>query len=338
MIPVVAIVGRPNVGKSSLFNRLVGKRRAIESSVSGTTRDQISHRVKLFEHDVILVDTGGLELDSEGDIEADVQSQAQAAIQGSDLVVFVVDVTQNLTTTDFHGADLLRKSGKPTIIVANKCDHLARLEEGAYNFFELGFGEAVAVSAVHGSGLDVLRNTMDASLDSLGFKAEMDEELDHRYEGLRISFAGRPNVGKSSLVNALFGKEKVIVSDIPGTTRDSVEVPFSYNDQPFVLVDTAGVRRRGKVEKGIEKYSVMRTLQSIDDSDVVVLMIDGSEGLYAQDLHVCEFVLKENKGLIVVVNKTDLFEDQDETRAYFTRLLRRRMAFVPWAPVVFTSA
>jgi GTP-binding protein len=336
MLPVVAIVGRPNVGKSSLFNRIVGRRKAIESAVSGTTRDRVSYRASLHDYEVLLVDTGGLELDSMGDIESDVQSQAQAAIQGADVIVFVLDVRHDPTAADFHAAELLRKSGKPTVLVANKCDHVSRLEERTYNFYELGFGEPVAISAIHGTGVDTLKSSVEEELKKLKFNPNPEEV--ERAKGLRLAFLGRPNVGKSSFVNAIFGKEKVIVSEIPGTTRDAVEVPFEYNDHPYVLVDTAGIRRRGKVEKGIEKYSVMRSFQSIDDADVVVLVIDANDGVRAQDLHVTEFVLRENKGLIVVMNKMDLFEDQEQARSRLTNLLRKRMAFVPWAPVVFTSA
>ena len=335
MLPVVAIVGRPNVGKSSLFNRLVGKRRAIESMVSGTTRDLISKRIGLFDYEVLLVDTGGLELDADGDIESDVQSQARVAIEGADLIIFVVDVRSDLTASDFHAADLLRKSGKVCLMVANKCDHVSRLEEKTFNFYELGFGDPVAVSAIHGTGLDELKNLAEDKLKELGFVPEKEERTS---TGLKLTFIGRPNVGKSSMVNALFGKDKVIVSEVPGTTRDMVEVAFSYADHDYILIDTAGVRRRGKVEKGIEKYSVMRSLQAVEDSDVVVLMIDANDGVRAQDLHVCEFVLNQSKGLIVVMNKMDLFEDQEKARYRLTNLLRKRMAFVPWAPVVFTSA
>ncbi len=336
MLPVVAIVGRPNVGKSSLFNRLVGKRHAIESVISGTTRDTVSHRVKFFNQEVLLIDTGGLELNSDGDIEEDVQSQARAAIEGADLVIFVVDVRTDLTASDFHAANLLRKSGKTTVMVANKCDHVSSLEEKTYNFYELGFGEPVAISAIHGTGLDELKHHALEGLEKLGLANDETEEPPQT--GVRISFVGRPNVGKSSLINALFGKSKVIVSEVPGTTRDAVETPFEFEEQNFVLIDTAGVRRRGKVEKGIEKYSVMRSLQAIEDSDVCVLVIDGSDGVRAQDLHVVEFVLDQGKGLVVVVNKIDTFDDQEKMRHRFANLLRKRMAFVPWAPVVFTSA
>lgn len=336
MLPVVAIVGRPNVGKSSLFNRLVGKRHAIESVISGTTRDIVSRRVKFFDQEVLLVDTGGLEIDSDGDIEADVQSQARTAIEGADLVVFVVDVRTDLTASDFHAANLLRKSGKACVMVANKCDHVSSLEEKTFNFYELGFGEPVAISAIHGTGLDKLKTDVLAGLGDLGLFTEGEPEPPQ--EGIRLSFVGRPNVGKSSLINALFGKSKVIVSDVPGTTRDAVETPFEYEGDSFVLIDTAGVRKRGKVEKGIEKYSVMRSLQAIEDSDICVLVIDGSDGVRAQDLHVVEFVLEQGKGLIVVVNKIDTFEDQEKMRYRYAGLLRKRMAFVPWAPVVFTSA
>lgn len=336
MLPVVAIVGRPNVGKSSLFNRLVGKRKAIESAISGTTRDQVSQRARFHDYEVILIDTGGLELDAGGSIEADVQSQARAAISGADVVMFVLDVRYDPTASDFHAAELLRKSGKPTLMVANKCDHLSSLEERAYNFYELGFGEPVAVSAIHGTGLDELQIQVEEALRGLKFDPHPEETM--RAAGLRLAFLGRPNVGKSSFINAIFGKEKVIVSDIPGTTRDAVEVPFEYEGTPYVLVDTAGIRRRGKVEAGIEKYSVMRSFQSIDDADVVVLVMDANEGVRSQDLHVAEFVLNDNKGLIIVMNKMDLFDDQDRAKVRLTQLLRKRMAFVPWAPVVFTSA
>jgi len=336
MHPVVAIVGRPNVGKSSLFNRLVGKRKAIESAISGTTRDQVSHRARFHEYDVVLIDTGGLELDAGGVIEADVQSQARAAIQGADVIVFVLDVRYDPTAADFHAAEILRKSGKPTVMVANKCDHVSSLEERTFNFYELGFGEPVAVSAIHGTGLDALMDNVETQLKALNIDPEPSEL--NRAQGLRLAFLGRPNVGKSSFINAIFGKEKVIVSEISGTTRDAIEIPFEYNGNPYVLVDTAGIRRRGKVEAGIEKYSVMRSFQSIDDADVVVLLIDANEGVRAQDLHVCEFVLNENKGLVIVMNKMDLFEDQEHAQRRLTNLLRKRMAFVPWAPVVFTSA
>jgi GTPase len=335
MLPVVAIVGRPNVGKSSLFNRIVGKRHAIESVVSGTTRDVISHRADFSGKDVLLVDTGGLEIDSDGDIESDVQSQARAAIMGADVVIFVVDVRTDLTAADFHAADILRKSGKATVMVANKCDHVSRLEEKTYNFYELGFGEPVAISAIHGTGLDGLKSLANDKLDELGFEVVQEED---RAPGVRLCFVGRPNVGKSSIINGLFGKSKVIVSSIPGTTRDAVEVPFECNDEQFVLIDTAGVRRRGKVEKGIEKYSVMRSLQALEDTDVAVLVLDGSDGVRAQDLHIAEFILDQSKGLIVVVNKIDTFEDQEKMRYRFALLLRKRMAFMPWAPVVFSSA
>ncbi|KKR08363.1 MAG: GTP-binding protein EngA, GTP-binding protein [Candidatus Peregrinibacteria bacterium GW2011_GWF2_39_17] len=336
MLPVVAIVGRPNVGKSSLFNRLAGRRHAIESPVSGTTRDQISKLVRLSKHNILLIDTGGLEIGNEGDIEKDVQAQANAAIAGADVVILVVDVRFDPTADDFHAAELLRKSGKPCLMVANKCDHLGRLEEKTFNFFELGFDQPIAVSAIQAIGLDELREGIEQQVSALGFPALNDKITPNK--GIRLGFVGRPNVGKSSLINALFGKKKVIVSEIPGTTRDAVEVPFSYNNDDFILIDTAGVRRRGKIEKGIEKYSVMRSFQAIEDSDIVVLVLDGSDGIRAQDLHVVEFILEQYKGLIVAINKVDTFDDFDQSRRRFENILRHRMAFVPWAPVVFVSA
>lgn len=339
MLPIVAIVGKPNVGKSSLFNRLVGRRRAIESSVSGTTRDQVSDRAFFVDHEVIVVDTGGLELEgTTGTIEADVQAQARAAIAGADVIVFVLDVRYDPTSTDFNAAELLRKSGKPCVMVANKCDHLSNLEDRVYNFFELGFGEPVAISAIHCTGVDELKDRVAMELTTLEFPLRSSVKAVPPSDAIRLTFVGRPNVGKSSLVNSIFGKEKVIVSEVPGTTRDAVEVPFTYEDLPFVLVDTAGIRRRGRVDPGIEKFSVLRSFQAIDDADVIVLVMDANDGVRSQDLHVCEFALREHKGLILVMNKMDTFEDVEKARDHLAYRLRRRMPFVPWAPVVFSSA
>jgi len=337
MLPVVAIVGRPNVGKSSLFNRLAGKRAAIESEVSGTTRDQISRHAKLFRYEVLLVDTGGLEIEAKDDINVEVQRQARMAIEGADVIVFVLDVRDEATALDYHVTDLLRKSGKKCIVVTNKCDHPSQTSTAAFNFYELGLGDPLEASAIHGLGLEELRIRIEEDLDALGFSPEQVKE-EPKTEGLRITFVGRPNVGKSSLVNALFGKEKVIVSSVPGTTRDSIDVPFTYEGTSFVLVDTAGLRKPGKIERGIEKFSVIRSFQAIDESDVVGLVLNGDEGLFAQDLHVCEFVLEQHKGLILIVNKMDLFDDEEKTRNWFMSKLKKRMPFLPWAPVVFSSA
>jgi GTP-binding protein len=340
MSSVVAIVGRPNVGKSTIFNRLIGKRRAIESDVAGTTRDRLYQSMKLSGYKVLLVDTGGLELGKEGDdIEANVQEQSRVAIEGADIIVFVVDVRSELTSEDFHAADLLRKSKKNVILVANKCDN-PTLEETRFNLYELGFGEPIAMTAVHSYGFDDLRHRLASELDGLGFKTEADEPKEREEGRTRIAFLGRPNVGKSTMVNGILGKKAVVVSNVPGTTRDSTELPFSYKEHDFMLIDTAGMRRRGKIEKGIEKYSILRTMQAVDEADVCVLMLDFIEGITSQDQHVSQYILEQKKGLIIVVNKVDLEEGnvREDLERRFIHTLRNKMAYVPWAPVVFSSA
>jgi GTPase len=335
---VIALVGRPNTGKSTLFNRLIGKRKAIESNIPGTTRDRLYESFFYAGHKTLLVDTGGIELDNTGDIEADVQEQSKLAIEGADLIFFLVDVKEELTSEDFHAADLLRRSKKPVILIANKCDNPS-LGDDRFNLYELGFGEPIAVSALHAGGLDHLEKLTNKELETLGLPAD-DSENDEFKDHIKIAFLGRPNVGKSTMVNALFGKKRVVVSDVPGTTRDAAEVPFVYDDKDYLLIDTAGVRRRGKIEKGIEKYSILRTMQSISQADVCVLMLDFETGIANQDCHVSQYILEERKGLIIVVNKVDLESGdiRESLTNNFIGKLKHRMAYVPWAPVVFSSA
>ncbi len=336
MTAVVAIVGRPNVGKSTLFNRLLGKRKAIESSVPGTTRDRIYEKMPVGPFEVLMVDTGGLELGkSQGSMEANVQEQSKTAIEGADLILFVVDVREDLTAEDFHAAEILRKSKKKVLLVANKCDN-PKFEDLRYNLFELGFGEPVPVAALHSMGVYELEDAMQEALEEIGTSVESEKKSEGR---LRIAFLGRPNVGKSTMVNALFGKQRVVVSEVAGTTRDATEVDFDYDGHPFTLIDTAGMRRRGKVEAGIEKYSILRTMQSVDEADVCVVMVDFSEGVMNQDAHVCEYILEQKKGLILVANKSDAIEPEKKEQAehMFIHALKDKMAFLPWAPVVFAS-
>lgn len=338
MSALVAIVGRPNVGKSTLFNRLIGKRRAIESNISGTTRDRIYASTKIDDYNVILVDTGGLDSSHKGDdIEDNIQEQSKIAINTADVILFVVDVRSDLTSDDFHAANLLRKSKKSVILIANKCDNPS-IEEHRFNLYELGFGEPVAVTAIHSYGFDEIENRVVKELKKIDFKKAVNVEESN--ESIKIAFVGRPNVGKSTMVNAIFGDKVVITSDIPGTTRDSTEIPFKYNDENFILVDTAGLRRRGDIEKGIEEFSVLRALQAIEQADICVLMLDFEEGLTNQDCHVSEYILEQNKGLILVVNKIDKLkgEDRDDAENFYIHTLKSKMAYVPWAPVVFTSA
>jgi GTP-binding protein len=335
---VVAIVGRPNVGKSSLFNRMVGHRMAIESDIPGTTRDRLYRQMDLEGIPVMMVDTGGLELNREdGDIEANIQAQSHIAIQGADLILWVVDIRHPLTSEDFHAADLLRRAKKPVVLVANKCDN-AKFAEETFNLYELGFGEPIPVSAAHGSGIENMENQMHKELKKMGFTPQYTEE--EPSEGIKIAFLGRPNVGKSTLVNALLGEERVVTSEIAGTTRDAAHVPFRYQEEDFTLIDTAGMRRRGRIEKGIEKYSILRTLQSASEAEIGVLVMDFEEGVTNQDCHVSEYILEEKKGLIIVVNKIDIKkgEEREDSEQWMIHHLKAKMAYVPWAPVVFASA
>lgn len=340
MSGVVAIVGRPNVGKSTLFNRLIGKRQAIESDIPGTTRDRLYHTTRFGDYEVLLVDTGGLELGrTGGTIEENVQEQSRIAIEGADVILFVVDVRTDLTSEDFHAAELLRKSKKEVLLIANKCDN-SSLEDNRFHLYELGFGEPIPVSAIHSDGLDLVSHATAKALKGLGMAPAQerfeDEDAEKR---IRIAFLGRPNVGKSTMVNGLFGKKMVVVSEIAGTTRDSTEIPFSYKEYPFTLIDTAGIRKRGKVEKGLEKYSVLRSMQAVNEADVCVLLLDAEGGLASQDLHISEYILEERKGLILVVNKMDIEKGKarEALENLYINRLRAKMAYVPWAPVVFAS-
>lgn len=334
-LPTIAIVGRPNVGKSTLFNRLIGKRHAVIAEEAGTTRDRITHRFDCNEISTLLVDTGGLEHEDKENIEADIQSQAKVAINDADLILFIVDISSELTVDDFAAADILRKSEKPVLLIANKADNPI-IEENIYNFYELGFGDPIKISAIHKVGMEELANKSSKILDELGFKKEEDK---HEDDGkINLGIIGKPNAGKSSLVNALTGSEKVIVSEIPGTTRDTTDTSISYNDDIFNLLDTAGLKRPGRTKRGIEKFSALRSLKAIERSDVVVLLIDGDEGVTSQDCHIAEKALSEQKGLIIAVNKIDLFEKSEEEKTKILRKLQRRFIFVPWAPIIFISA
>jgi GTPase len=338
MPPLLAIVGRPNVGKSTLFNRLIGKRLAIIAKEAGTTRDRVYQDFQVNDLGVTLVDTGGIECGKQENIESDIQTQAKIAIQEADMILFVVDSVEELTVDDFSAADILRKSKKPVILVANKCD---KREEGEapFNIYELGFGDPVYISAIHKLGIDELKSITEEKLKEAGVKiAKKNTALQKRHETINLCFLGRPNVGKSSLVNKLLGEDKVIVSNIPGTTRDTTDTRVDFEEQKFNLIDTAGIRRRGKVETGIEYFSVLRSLGAIERSDMVALIIDGEEGLRSQDAHIASYILDKRKGLFIVVNKWDLKEKGEKEQIRFISRMQRRLAFLPWAPVLFTSA
>ena len=327
--PVVAIVGRPNVGKSTLFNRLVGGRPAIVDDIAGTTRDRLYGEVLLGRLSFAVIDTGGLEPAADEGYPAQIRLQVETAMTEAEVILFLVDVVTGCTPADEEIAQLLRQTDKPVVLVANKADN-DRRREGAAEFYELALGDPIPVSAYHGIGLSDLQERLEELLPPAGAEAAT--------ETLRLAIVGRPNVGKSALVNAILGRERVLVSAEPGTTRDAVDTPFEYGGQELVLIDTAGLRRRGKVQRGLEKYSVMRAQDALARADIGLLVMDASEELAAQDLHIAGYIADAHKGLIVVANKWDLVEDTEESRERFANRTLRRLRFAPWAPLAFVSA
>lgn len=332
-LPIIAIVGRPNVGKSTLFNRLIGKRYAVTSSVPGTTRDRIYHETEIDGSKAILIDTGGMEFEKKENIEADVQTQAKIAVLEADMIFFVSDATSPLLKSDFDCAQYLRKSKKPVLLIANKSDN-KKSEQNIPQLYKFGFGDPVLVSSIHNQGIDDLELAAKKILRKLKKKPLPLKKKN----SIAVAITGKPNVGKSSIINALLNKQRFIVSDKPGTTIDSIDTDFKYQNQDFCLIDTAGIRRRGKIEKGIEKFGVFRSLQAISRADVACLILDLTTGVANQDLHVSEYILEAGKGLIIVVNKEDLMKNKQEDQKKILRFLQYRMSYIPWAPVIFTSA
>jgi GTP-binding protein len=344
--PIVALVGRPNVGKSTLFNRLVGERRAIVEDIPGTTRDRLYDDTEWNGVPFTVVDTGGLEIvesqkrrspkneheplstASVGFIK-EIRQQAEVAIAEADVIVMVVDVLDGLTPADEDVAETLRRSAKPVLVAANKADNEAR-EQAAYEFYALGLGDVFPISALHGIGTGDLLDEIVAALPVV----EDEEEPD----ALKIALVGRPNVGKSSLLNKLLGEERAIVSAIPGTTRDATDTYLTWEGQPVLLIDTAGIRRRGRVERGIEKYSVLRAMKSIARADVVLLLLDAQDLVTAQDAHVAGYILEERRSVIVVVNKWDLIPKDTYTMDAYTKQIRTDLKFLDYVPVHFISA
>lgn len=333
--PIVAIVGRPNVGKSTLFNRLIGERRAIVEDEPGTTRDRVYGTTDWRGLEFTIVDTGGLQDEQEivtsqlHDIARRTREQANTAIDEADVILLMVDAKAGITAGDHEVADILRRADKPTILVANKADNPAR-RESAVEFYELGLGEPFAISSLHGTGTGDL---LDQIVEALPHFEEEEET-----EGPNIAIVGRPNVGKSRLLNALLGEERAIVSDVPGTTRDSLDTQLEWAGQPLTLIDTAGIRRRGRVESGIEQYSVLRSMRAIDRSDVVLLVIDSTEPFTAQDLHIAGYIEEQKKGLVVVMNKWDLVQKTGTTMDEFRDMASEALDFMPYAPILFISA
>ncbi|HEU0168424.1 MAG TPA: ribosome biogenesis GTPase Der [Chloroflexota bacterium] len=329
MKPIVAIVGRPNVGKSTLFNRLIGARQAIVEDIPGTTRDRIYGDADWAGRVFSVVDTGGIATDDEDVFTALIEEQAQQAVEDADVIVFMVDARAGVSQADADVAERLRRAEKPVILVANKADTEEQLH-ASVDFYELGLGEPLAVSASHGLGIGDL---LDAVVGRLPAELQEDEQ-----DVFKVAIVGRPNVGKSSLLNALLGEERSIVSEVPGTTRDAIDTPIEYEGEQLVLIDTAGIRRRGRVEQGIEKYSVIRSLRAIDRCDAACLVVDAGEMLTAQDVHIAGYVRDASKGLLLVVNKWDLIPKTETTITEYQDEIKRQLNFADWAPSVFISA
>ena len=326
--PVVALIGRPNVGKSALFNRIVGRNAAIVSDEAGTTRDRHFARADWAGHNFWLVDTGGIVDDPHLPMDVEIRRQVQQAITEADVLLFVVDALAGLNPSDARIADMLRTCGKPWLLVANKVDKPQSTEY--YEFFDLGAGDPLPVSAVNGHGSGDL---LDAVISRLP-KTEAPDE-----ESLRVAVIGRPNVGKSSIVSRLLGEERLVVSEVPGTTRDSIDTPLRYHGRTFIFIDTAGLRRQSRVEDGIEFYSALRTRRAIERADICVLVVDATEGAFHnQDLKVAALAWEAGRGLIVVVNKWDLAEKDDKAAAKFEKEAAEKAPFLNFVPFVFTSA
>ena len=328
--PIVALVGRPNVGKSTLFNRLIGERRAIVEDVPGTTRDRHYGDAEWAGRMFTVVDTGGLLLDDTDALASEVRIQAKVAIDEADVIVCMVDIMDGITPADLDIADLLRRTHKPIILAVNKADNLKR-EMNISEFYGLGLGEPMPLSAKQGLSTGELLDAIVAAFPAMFAEEEDDESL-------HVALVGRTNVGKSSLLNRMLGQERVIVSEIPGTTRDAIDTAIRYHGQDITLIDTAGIRRRGSIERGIEQYSVLRTIKAITRANVVLMLIDASEGVTAQDTHVAGYILEQAKSVIVLVNKWDLIEKDTHTLHQFEEYVRSELKFMPYVPVLFISA
>ena len=323
----VCLVGKPNVGKSSIFNRLFKENKSIIMDTPGVTRDRIYGKVEYNNKRFHLIDTGGISL-GDDDFQKDILAQATLAIDEADLVLFVVDGIEDIDASDRKVAEILHRSSKPVIVVVNKLDNDKR-KDNLYNFYELGFSELVAVSASHNIGINELLNTITKDLPE-------EDIIDD--DTIKFSIIGRPNVGKSSLINALLNEDRAIVSDIAGTTRDAIDTKFKYNHEDITVIDTAGMRKKGKIYESVEKYSLIRSLKAIDRSDVCVLVIDASTGIIEHDKHIASYALDAGKGIVICVNKWDTINNPDSDIKHWKEEIKSEFQFIPYAHVVFLSA
>ena len=329
--PVVAIVGRPNVGKSTLFNVIAGETISIVKDTPGVTRDRIYADCSWLNMNFTLIDTGGIEPDTSDVILAQMREQAEIAIATADVIVFIVDVKQGLVDSDFRVADMLRKSKKPVVLAVNKVDSFQKYGNDVYEFYNLGIGDPIPVSAASRLGLGDLLDEIAKHFDT----SFMEEEEDDRP---RIAVVGKPNVGKSSIINRLTGENRVIVSNVAGTTRDAVDTEVLYNGTEYVFIDTAGLRRKNKIKEDLERYSIIRTVTAVDRADVVVMVIDASEGVTEQDAKIAGIAHDRGKGVIIAVNKWDAIEKNDKTIYEFTRKVKDTLSFMQYAEIIFISA
>ena len=329
--PVVAIVGRPNVGKSTLFNVLAGDKISIVKDTPGVTRDRIYADVSWLDNDFTIIDTGGIEPDSGDVILSQMREQAQIAIDTADVIIFITDVHQGLVDSDAKVADMLRRSGKPVVLAVNKVDSIQKYMMDVYEFYNLGIGEPFAISAANRQGLG---DMLDEVVKHFPEDTREDEDSDIP----KIAIVGKPNVGKSSLINKLLGEDRVIVSDVAGTTRDAVDTKVTWNEKDYIFIDTAGLRRKAKVKEEIERFSVIRTVTAVERADVVVVMIDASEGVTEQDAKIAGIAHEKGKGVIIAVNKWDAIEKNDKTIYKHTNRIREVLSFMPYAEIVFISA
>ena len=329
--PVVAIVGRPNVGKSALFNVLAGEQISIVKDTPGVTRDRIYADCEWLDKKFTLIDTGGIEPDSSDIILSQMREQAQIAIDTADVIIFITDVRQGLVDSDSKVADMLRRSGKPVVLVVNKVDNFDKFMPDVYEFYNLGIGDPVPISAASRLGIGDMLDQVAEHFPEHGREEEEDERP-------RIAIVGKPNVGKSSIINKLLGEQRVIVSDIAGTTRDAIDTDIVYNGKEYVFIDTAGLRRKNKIKEELERYSIIRTVTAVERADVVLIVIDATEGVTEQDAKIAGIAHERGKGIIIVVNKWDAIEKNDKTMREYDSEVRRVLSFMPYAEIMYVSA